>query len=279
MTISPGPVWPDLAGTATDPTVAYTDSSRVLVPGTEGEVHCLCTLTGTQPRALQLRAAVSYWGQVNYIPVEQRTILCDGTTAAYYTTLRGLPHDCEAIISARRWGGDATTRLVVRGYARSSVGVHSFDGQPEELALHQALGVEAWSDGAGVAVALPAGPGAHAPSPAGAAAQQWIPTGEADTLSIDFDVSGVACTTVELEVRESTDDVVTTAEQMAVNSVVGGVIGQSVAQEQVPGTIARHQTRLIAVRPGTAILILAQRTGGAAGTLGLGRVRLYRLGR
>lgn len=272
-----GPIWPDILGTLGTPTEALVVSTRELEIREEGALACRLVITGAACRAVVLEGQESTDGQV-WRTTTRKTIL--GATIGIHQAVLRFTMPCLARVLARRYGIDPDTRLVVTADARNELGDRFIDSQPLELAGHQPVGVECWGDGVGGAVAMAAGPAAHVPAPAPAADQQWLPTGEADTLVVDWTVAVAAPVTVELEVRERAVGSAIEVEQPAVNNVIAGVIAQQIAQEQlVFGAIDVRRSREIAVRPNTEVLLLAQYTGGGGGTTGLGVARFYRLGR
>ena len=274
-TFGRGPIWPDVAGTATQPTEAHVLSSRVLEIREEGELACRAVVTGVACRAIQLDVQVATDG-ATYGTVLRKTIL-GAAVGTHQATLR-LPTPCLARVSARGWGIDADTRLVIHADARTYLGEQDLSGQPLDLAGHQAAGIECWGDGAGAAVAMAIGPAAHVPEPQAAANQQWLPTGDADTLVIDWTAATNIPVTVELLVRERSDGV-NVVEQPAVNSVIAGIVTQQIAQDQIVfGALGTRRSREISVRPGTEVLILAQYTGAAGAPDGYGVARFYRYG-
>jgi hypothetical protein len=274
-------VWPDLVGTPTDPDTAFATvgPGPVVEIGDESELTLELRCTAGVPRAWDVLVEVSFDAQTSWLPWYLSSVQCStGATDTGGCRLE-LPRNCEARVSVRRWGGTANSRLAVYAVARKNMPEPHCYGQPLNLVNHQFAGIECWSDGAGAPVLPPIAPAAHLPEPQAAATQLRIPTGEADTLVIEYTVSALACTTVQFEVRESTDDFGSTAEDPVINWVNAGVVSQSVAQESCTGALGTWKTRRIEVDPGTAFVVLAQITGGGAATRLIARARLYRLGR
>ena len=272
-------IWPDEAGTATDPdtTFATVGNGPVYDVGTERELVLDATVTGSFVRAIEIMVEIQLNSGSWYPWVIKAA---QGTNVAtdhigFKTTL---PNNTRFRVSARRFGGNANTRLVIDGWLREAMGELSYYGQPVELVNHQLVGIECWGSGAGAHDHPAAGPN-YAPAPAAAADQLRIPTGEADTLVIRYAVAALAATTIEFVVQESIDDGTTFRPLQAVNSVVAGVVSQTLAQESCTGAIGTFISREISVRPGTLIRVDAQRTGGGANTELLAYAHLYRLGR
>lgn len=271
-----GPLWPDSSGTPTDPTESFVASSYLAQIGLEEALQCRVIVAGDAARAVELRLEAYLDPSETWVEVGRHVIL--GASIGVHPVTVRVPEVSTVRMSVRRWGGSANTTVVVEAEARGMVPTLDRNGQPLELASHQADGIECWSDGSGSSASVPAGPGAHAPSPAAAADQLWVPVGCADTLVIEAEVGGAGDDWIELQVRESPDDTTTTLEAVAVDSVVDGAVDTEVASEQISGAVGTWRTREIAVRPGTALLVLAQRAGIKAATL-LAHARLYRLGR
>jgi hypothetical protein len=271
-------IWPDVAGTPTDPDTAYATvgPGPVYEIGAEAELLVELRCTVGVPRAWGIYAEVSMDRGTTWYPWAEKVVQCSASAAAVDGARIVYPVGVQARFSVRRWGGNANTRLAVFATTRISMPSPYLNGQPLELVSHQEAGVECWGDGAGAAVAAPASP-AYAPSPAPAATQLRIPTGEADTLEIEYTVAAFAATTIEFVVQESRDDGATFWPRQAVNSVAAGVVAQSTAFEQVTGTLGTFRTREISITPGTLIRIDAQKTGGGAATL-LAYARLLKTG-
>jgi len=284
MSFGRGAIWPDRpvltpnVPTPTDPTTAYVLSSAVIDIGAENELVLVLTCSVGVPRAFDVMSEVSFDNETSWLPWTISSVQCSTAASDVGGALILLPRFCKARFSARRWGGGANTRLAITAHARAEMPEPSLHGQPLSLSNHQTDGIECWSDGAGAPVLPPIAPAVHLPEPQAAATQLRIPTGLADTLVIEYTVSANACTTVQFEVNESTDDFTSTAIDQAINSVVAGVISQNVAQEQGTGAIGTWKTRPIDVLPGTSFVVLAQITGGGAATRLIAYARLYRRG-
>lgn len=274
-----GYVWPDTVGTPTDPDTAFATVGPGIdiEVGLENELVLELICTAGVPRAWEAYVEVDLGAGGAWMPWSQQATQC----SAGATDIAGIPvivpQNCTARISFRRWGGNVNTALAVFAVARLSMPEPSFHEQPLQLVNSQQDGVECFGTGAGAAAAPAATPN-YAPEPAAAATQLRIPTGVADTLVIEATVGTLAATTIEFVIQESTDDGTTFWPLMAVNSVVAGVVSQTLAQEQISGALGTRSTREITVKPGTLIRVDAQRTGGGAGTTLLAYARFYRRG-
>jgi hypothetical protein len=212
---------------------------------------------------------------VLWSPCAVKTIPCSAGATAVVGSRISLPERCQYRVSVRRVGGTANTLVAIRSWQRQIMPQFQRNNDPVELLYHQQNGIECWGTGGGAHAHPAAGP-AYAPEPAAAADQLRIPVGEANTLVITYAVAANAATTIEFVVQESRDQGATFQPRQAVNSVVAGVVNQTVALESVTGAIGTFETREISITPGTTIRIDAQRTGGGAGTELLAYARLYR---
>lgn len=270
-----GTLWPS-SSTPADPTQTFTTSTTLAEINLEEALQCRVTVAGAAARAIELKLETYLDPDKTWVEVGRHVIL--GASIGVHPVTIRVPEVSTVRMSVRRWGGTVNTTVIVDAEARGMIPELTRLGQPLELAGHQADGIECWSDGSGGSASVPAGPWAHAPSPAPAADQLWIPVGCADTLVIEAEVGGLGDDWIELQVRESPDDTTTTLGAVAVDTVTDGVVDTEVASEQISGTVGTWRTREIPVRPGTALLVLAQRAGTKAATL-LAHARLYRLGR
>jgi hypothetical protein len=273
-------VWPDAAGTPTDPgtTFAAVGPGVVYEIGQETDLALILSVSGGNMRAVQVlvEIGITAAGVETFYEFARRTI--PGAPIGTYLTRVKVPTGGRIRVSARRFGGSVNSLLTIAAQTRYDLGLPNFDGQPLELAAEQVAGIECWSDGAG-AHEHPAASPAYAASPA-APNLQIIPVGDADTLVIEYVVSALAATTIEFVVLESADDGTTFRPRPAISSVVAGVVDTDAAIESCTGAIpaagVRAITREIDVTPGTQIVIAAQRVGGGAGTALIAWARLYR---
>lgn len=269
-----GPVWPDLAGTPTDPTAAFVSSSRVLeLHEIEGDLACRVVISGVACRAIQLIAEVSTDGLV-WREVDRKTTL--GTTIGTHQASLHLTTPCLARIKARRYGGSANTLLAVHADARRELGERLIDDQPLELAGHQPAGIICWSDGAGAADTLGAN---WAAGPV--AAPHWIPVGVATHLVLECVISAGPGASIEVGLLESPDDAITTYYEEVINSVAGGVVNQMPQARQLQsgaGTIIDGTYRAeFDVVPSTSVLVMARDAPPCVDLLA--RARFYRIPR
>ena len=269
MAYARGPTWPNIAGTPTDPTVAYVASARTIDIREESEITLQVVVAGGAAIAVQLLLEVSLDNETTWRPLHRITI--PGAAIGTHDALVRLPQYCQCRMSARRWGGTANTLIFVTGTARLPASDLYLDGQPLELAGHQAAGIDCWSDGAGAAAATGA---AFVSGPL--LDTDWVPVGRATSGVLEITTVG-ATTSLELQIVESADDTVTEYSLEAVNNIVLGVVNTMPRVIQIQSGVgalaAGTYRREIDVTPGTAILVRAHDTGAAVDLLV--RIRLY----
>jgi hypothetical protein len=273
-------VWPNAAGTPTDPGVGFAvvGAGPVYDIELENELVLYISCTGGAPIAVGVMAEVLLDG-VNWSPWCVEIAHSSGIAATDALGMEmHLPQRCQVRFSVMRYGGTANSLVTVRAWGRQCLSSPSYLDGPLSLANHLDTGIICWGNGTGGHDHPAAGP-AYAPAPAGAGAQLIIPTGVADTLVITYTVAALAATTIEFVVQESLDQGTTFYPRQAVNNITAGVVNQTAALEQVNGALGTYSTREITVIPGTLIRIDAQRTGGGAGTELTAVARLFRLGR
>ena len=248
MSFGQGPIWPDAAGTPTDPSVAYILSTRELEVVGSTELLCRGAVTGEGCTAIELLVEVATDPGETWRVVERRTI--PGACIGNHQVSISLPYTCLCRLSARRLGGSVSTLLVVHAEARPWLGELTSDGQPLELAEHQEAGVVCWSDGAAppVAQALQL---AYGLGPA--VGGTWFDAAGANELVVYATLLGPT-TSVEMQLEESLDNGVTSAMLDASEVSVDGANGTYRASWPC---LSRGRYRLWAKRTGAAATMLA----------------------
>ena len=141
-------LWPDAAGTPTDPDVAF----ATVGPGPTFEVHreremlLILSCTGGAPRAMGLLIEVTQNGGTTWYPWAIRTMQSSAAATSVLGTRVTFPTDCEFRVSARRWGGTANSLLTVAAIAREDLPDLRYFGQPIDLGGQVEDGIECWGE-------------------------------------------------------------------------------------------------------------------------------------
>jgi len=244
-------VWPDSAGTATDPTTSYVAATTLptLAPG--GEVLLKVVVAGTDCLGIDLKAEISFDGET-YEEWAVRTI--PGASIGTHYARMSLPAKGVLRLSARRWGGTGAT-LQVFAYVRAAFGSMGRNGQPVELRTAFQSGIEGFA----------ASDVARTMSDTMIAGQA-CPVGDSNEALIEYTVSGASsATSVDFQVETSTDDGTTYAITDAVNGApAAGAVDFDAAINVGPGGNGTHERR-INLTPGSVVRPSVRQIGGLAG--------------
>ena len=260
--IGRGYIWPDVAGTPTDPSAAFV-VGPVFEIGIETDLVCEVAVATLAATAVEFLLEVSFDGQTTWREHEIRSI--PGASIATHRIVLHAPEHCAARLSARRIGGGANTDLTVHALARGAAGQPGRDGQPIELDEAGSAGVLAFHT-AGATKAL-----ADA-----FAAGDWIPVGPATEARVRFTLSGGATTSADFSIDMTPDGGTTIVPLPVINALSGAGLADVDDRIYVgPGTDGEHTLPRLQVSPGTRIRIRAKKTGAASSCLA--RVYLYRV--
>lgn len=261
-------VWPSLAGAAADPTAAYVASTRTFWVGKRAFLHgnAIVTLAAgaVVPEAILIlvERSLNFGGAW----AEYATVTIPASAVGTHRFDLQLSEYALYRISAMRSGGTANTRLVITADVVETPAFRGRDGLAIELQNAKEVGLLCWHN-AGAAEALGL---AYAASTSGV----WNPVGRANRAGIVTTLSVNAATTHEIQVHESPDATPTDLIRGVTNSVVAGVVNQTVRQYQLGGAVGTYLT-VLEVEPGSRIRIYAKYTGGAAPNC-IGRLYLWR---
>lgn len=259
--IGRGYIWPDVAGTPSDPTASFVVGPAFEV-GIETDLVCEVAVATLAATAIEFLLEVSFDGETTWREHEIRAI--PGASIATHRIVLHAPEHCAARLSARRIGGGANTDLTVHALARGAAGQPGRDGQPIELDEAGSAGVLAFHT-AGAAKALA---DAYATG-------DWIPIGPATEARVAFVLSGGPTTSTEFKVDMTPDGGTTVIPLPVVNALSGaGVVDIDSRVYVAAGADGTYSLPRLMVSPGTRIRVQAKKTGAAANCLA--RVYLFR---